>query len=70
MKKETRVYINGTYTPKRTKKYWKRNEHEDLLRKLQFELTKTNFTATLNYLTDYELYQEKTQSYQQKYPKP
>lgn len=55
MKKEQRVYVTGTYTPKKTKRYWKRNEHEDLLRKLSKELTKTQLTTTLSYLSDYEL---------------
>lgn len=55
MKKEQRVYLTGTYTPKKSKNYLKRSDHEMLLRKLSFELTRTPLTAPLDYLTDYEL---------------
>lgn len=51
----SRFYETGTYTPKKTKRHWKRDKHEDLLKKLQFEITKTPFNAPLNYLSDYEL---------------
>lgn len=47
-------FIPHTYTPKK-KNYYKRDNTEDLFRKLYREANKTEYNGTLNYLTDKEL---------------
>lgn len=57
MKRLQREYIRVTYTPKPQSIHWRRDLHEDLLRRLFKEAHKTEFIADLSYLPDIELLQ-------------
>ena len=54
MIKQQREFIKRSYTPRR-KNFWRRDYHEDLLRKLSFEVNKTPLIGDLGYLEDEQL---------------
>lgn len=48
-------FIPRTYTPRKKVNYWKRDKHEDLMKKLYLEANKTKYNGDLSYLSDNEL---------------
>lgn len=48
-------FIPRTYTPRKKVNYWKRDKHEDLMKKLYYEANKTKYNGDLSYLSDNEL---------------